>query len=73
MGTFTPIYPRKTGFSPLMLTDTPDPFCLGGEEAIAHEGDGPLKKIEKIFSPPANHALISNSNPLSVDSFPFQP
>ncbi|AFY83086.1 hypothetical protein Oscil6304_3522 [Oscillatoria acuminata PCC 6304] len=56
-----------------MLTDTPDPFCLGGEEAIAHEGDGPLKKIEKIFSPPANHALISNSNPLSVDSFPFQP
>lgn len=56
-----------------MLVDAPDPFCQGGEEAIAEEKDSSLEKIEKIFNPPPSHALISNSNPLSVASFPCQP
>lgn len=73
MGTFTPIYPRETGLSPLILLDTPDPFWQGGEEPIAQERDCSLAKMEKIFSPPPVRALISNSNPLSVASFPSQP
>jgi len=73
VGTFTAIYPRETGCSPLMVTDTPDPFSRVREEAIAHPRELSLEKIEKIFSPPPSHGLISNSNPLSVASFPSQP
>ncbi|WP_254563475.1 hypothetical protein [Oscillatoria sp. HE19RPO] len=53
--------------------DTPDPFYWGGEEAIAQDRDSSLEKIEKIFSPPPSHGLISNCNPLPVASFPSQP
>ncbi len=56
-----------------MLTDTRDSFYLGGEEAIAPPRYSYLEKSEKIFSPPPSHGLISNCNPLPVDSFPSQP
>ena len=56
-----------------MLKDTPDPFWVGGEKAIAHPRDSSLEKSKKIFSPPPSHALINNCNPLSVASFPSQP
>ncbi|MCT7965352.1 hypothetical protein NG799_03265 [Laspinema sp. D1] len=44
MGTFPPIYPPETRCSPLMLTDTPDPFWRRGKEAIAHPRDSSLEK-----------------------------